>query len=203
MRIYLDSCCYNRPFDDQTQERIHLESETILTILNRGRTGAYEIIGSSILELEIDRIQDAVRKKRVKDLYEATNAYISYTEDIKKRSREIMEYSKIRTFDSLHIAAAEASGAYAMLTTDDKLEKSQSHEPIKIRLGGDLMLNVDLNNPMEIRAVGIQALKDALGPVGMVRFIQQYDLGYGDYTKERLAEPDISLEEVDRLLKIE
>ena len=65
------------------------------------------------------------------------------------------------------------------------------------------MLNVNLNNPMEIRAVGIQALKDALGPVGMVRFIQQYDLGYGDYTKERLAEPDISLEEVDRLLKIE
>lgn len=27
MIIYLDNCCYNRPFDDQTQERIHLESE--------------------------------------------------------------------------------------------------------------------------------------------------------------------------------
>ena len=44
MRIYLDSCCYNRPFDDQTQERIHLESEAILTILNRGRTGAYAML---------------------------------------------------------------------------------------------------------------------------------------------------------------
>ena len=31
MIIYLDNCCYNRPFDDQTQERIHLESEVILT----------------------------------------------------------------------------------------------------------------------------------------------------------------------------
>lgn len=26
MTVYLDNCCYNRPFDDQTQERIHLES---------------------------------------------------------------------------------------------------------------------------------------------------------------------------------
>ena len=33
MKLYLDTCCYNRPFDDQTQERIHLESEAILTIL--------------------------------------------------------------------------------------------------------------------------------------------------------------------------
>ena len=62
------------------------------------------------------------------------------------------------------------------------------------------MLNVNLNNPLEIRSVGMQALKDALGPVGMVRFIQQYDLGYGDYTKERLEEPDVSLDEIDRQL---
>ena len=31
--IYLDVCCLNRPFDDQSQPRIHLESEAILTIL--------------------------------------------------------------------------------------------------------------------------------------------------------------------------
>ncbi len=36
----------------------------------------------------------------------------------------------------------------------------------------------------------MKALKDALGCVGMVRFIQQYDLGYGDYTKERQKEPE-------------
>jgi len=34
MRIYLDVCCLNRPFDDQTQERIHLESEAVLIILS-------------------------------------------------------------------------------------------------------------------------------------------------------------------------
>lgn len=63
------------------------------------------------------------------------------------------------------------------------------------------MMNINLNNPTEIRMVGIQALRNVLGPVGTVRFIQQYDTGYGDYTKEKQEEADISLEEIDTLLK--
>ena len=63
------------------------------------------------------------------------------------------------------------------------------------------MSNVNLNNPMEVRTIGIKALNEALGPVGVVRFIQQYDLGYGDYTKEKQNTPDISLDEIDALLK--
>ena len=63
------------------------------------------------------------------------------------------------------------------------------------------MVNVNLNNPLEIRDVGMKALKDALGPVGMVKFIQQYDLGYGDYTKEKQEEPDLSLDEIDTILR--
>lgn len=63
------------------------------------------------------------------------------------------------------------------------------------------MLNVNLSNPIEIRNVGIKALQEALGPVGMVKFMQQYDMGYGDYTKEKQEQPDISLDEIDILLK--
>ena len=37
----------------------------------------------------------------------------------------------------------------------------------------------------EIRRTGIQLLTQNLGDVGMVRFLQQNDLGWGDYTKER------------------
>ena len=36
-----------------------------------------------------------------------------------------------------------------------------------------------------IRRMGIEALVEKLGPVGMVEFIRQFDSGYGDYTKER------------------
>ena len=63
------------------------------------------------------------------------------------------------------------------------------------------MLNVNLNNPIEVRTIGMQALKEALGPVGVVRFIQQFDLGYGNYTEERQNDPDISIDEIDALLK--
>lgn len=46
-------------------------------------------------------------------------------------------------------------------------------------------------------------LKDALGlgPVGMVKFMQPYDMGYGNYTKEKQEQPDISLDEIDMLLQ--
>ena len=138
MKLYLDNCCYNRPFDDQTQERIHLESEAILTILQRGQAGIYSIIGSNILELEMDRMQDIVKRERVKELYKVADLHIMYTGQIKKRSQEIMSQSKIRTFDSLHIAAAEAAGADVMLTTDDKLEK----------MSGRMNLNVKVMNPL-------------------------------------------------------
>ncbi|GHV92815.1 hypothetical protein AGMMS50268_33180 [Spirochaetia bacterium] len=59
----------------------------------------------------------------------------------------------------------------------------------------------NVNNPMEIRKMGLQALKEALGPVGMVRFIQQYENGYGDYTKEKYQHPDLTVEEIDTILK--
>jgi hypothetical protein len=49
--------------------------------------------------------------------------------------------------------------------------------------------------------IGLKALEDALGPVGMTKFIQQYDNGYGDYTKEKYKQPDLTIEEVDKLLK--
>ena len=63
------------------------------------------------------------------------------------------------------------------------------------------MLDINLSCPIDVRNAGIKALQEALGPVGMVKFLQQYDLGYGDYTKEKQEQPDISLGEIDMLLK--
>jgi hypothetical protein len=60
---------------------------------------------------------------------------------------------------------------------------------------------INVNNLIEIRKTGLQALREALGPVGMVRFIQQYENGYGDYTKEKYQQPDLTVEEIDFVLK--
>lgn len=131
MIIYLDNCCYNRPFDDQTQERIHLESEVILAVLKMGQMKKAVIAGSEILELEMKRMQDENKKQKVLNLYRVAGMHIPYTEKIKKRSAEIMSVSKIRAFDSLHIASAEDVNADVFLTTDDKLEKMAE----KLKLG--------------------------------------------------------------------
>jgi hypothetical protein len=60
---------------------------------------------------------------------------------------------------------------------------------------------IDVNNLIEIRKTGLQALREALGPVGLVRFIQQYENGYGNYTKEKYQQPDFTVEEIDSLLR--
>ena len=134
MIIYLDNCCYNRPFDDQTQERIHLESEVILTVLKMSQMKKVVIAGSEILELEMRRMQDENKKQKVLDLYRVADVRVLYTEEIKKRSADIMSVSKIRAFDSLHIASAEEAGADVFLTTDDKLEKMAEKLELRTRV---------------------------------------------------------------------
>lgn len=40
-------------------------------------------------------------------------------------------------------------------------------------------------NPVALRKLGLEALTKALGPIGMARFLQQFETGTGNYTKER------------------
>jgi hypothetical protein len=49
-RIYLDTSAYNRPFDDQTQPKIFLESQAVIIILQMVETGMIELASSSVLE---------------------------------------------------------------------------------------------------------------------------------------------------------
>jgi len=62
------------------------------------------------------------------------------------------------------------------------------------------MIAINLNNPNEVRNAGMQALENALGHVGMVKFLQQFEPGYGNYTAEKYDMPEINLGEIDALL---
>ncbi len=46
-------------------------------------------------------------------------------------------------------------------------------------------MSVQTVNLNQIRQAGVEALIKALGPVGKARFLQQFETGYGDYTKDR------------------
>jgi hypothetical protein len=52
----------------------------------------------------------------------------------------------------------------------------------------------------EIRQQGYKALTEALGVVGTLRFIQQFEAGYGNYTQERHQKPNPTLEEFQNFI---
>ena len=54
MRIYLDVCCLQRPFDDQTQPRIRVESEAVLAVLAEVEAGSATLLTSDALEYDLN-----------------------------------------------------------------------------------------------------------------------------------------------------
>ena len=47
------------------------------------------------------------------------------------------------------------------------------------------MMNGQTMSLEQIRIAGMEALARELGIVGMVRFLQQFETGHGDYSKDR------------------
>ncbi|MCD8049768.1 MAG: PIN domain-containing protein [Clostridia bacterium] len=138
MKIYMDCCCYNRPFDDLTQKRNRIESEAIMWILDECRAGNCEIVASAALSAEISRISNIEKRQGVLELYQLSGNFVGLNQRIKERAADIRNISNVQTFDSYHIASAEEASADVLLTTDDKLVKMTSK----------LNLNVQVMNPL-------------------------------------------------------
>ena len=52
MKIYLDNCCFNRPYDDQNQLSIHLETEAKLYVQDLVFTKRLDLVWSYVLDVE-------------------------------------------------------------------------------------------------------------------------------------------------------
>lgn len=135
MRIYLDVCCLNRPFDDHVQDRVRLESEAVLTILSHSQTENWLLLSSEVVDIEISKIPDNDRRHKVSILSAMPHSYIVIDDEIERRALEL-EKLGFRSFDALHIACAEKGGADVLLTTDDNLLRKalQKSDVLKIRL---------------------------------------------------------------------
>src|SRR3990172_3263453 len=120
MKIYLDVCCLNRPFDDQTQDRIHLEAESILSVLHQCRTAGWDLIGSEVIDFEIAKMPDEEKRLKVSILSSLHRSYVKVDVWIEKRAVEL-EKNGFKPVDALHVACAEKAKADVLLTTDDDL----------------------------------------------------------------------------------
>lgn len=120
MRIYLDVSCLNRPFDDQQQARIRMESEAVTLILERIDAGIWLLLSSEIIRIEVAAMSDRERKARVHALFADSDDTIRLSEGVFRRAAKLVKM-KFGVADALHVASAERLNADVLLTCDDRL----------------------------------------------------------------------------------
>jgi predicted nucleic acid-binding protein len=132
-KIYFDTCCLNRSFDDQTQVRIRLEAEAVLGILSRIENGELEWIGSEVLMDEIAQTLDAQRLSRVKLLSGFVQKVVEVNSKEVKRAKELQK-DGFQLYDALHFACAENAKADVFLSTDDRLLKQAKRVSKRLKI---------------------------------------------------------------------
>jgi predicted nucleic acid-binding protein len=119
-RLYLDNCSFNRPYDDQSILKNHLEAEAKIYIQEEILSGTYELAWSYIMDYEVSFNPFSDRKNQIEKWKKIAKVDINISEKIERMANEIME-KKIKPKDSLHIACALEAGCKYFITTDKKL----------------------------------------------------------------------------------
>ena len=122
MRVYLDNCCYNRPFDEQGELRVVVETIAKLQIQALMRMGRIEYAWSDVLGLEVSRNPFKDRQERILDWMVGAAVYVESTEDVVERGREI-ETLGVKPKDALHLASAEKAECDWFFTTNKGILK--------------------------------------------------------------------------------
>ncbi|MEP7171460.1 MAG: PIN domain protein [Bacteroidota bacterium] len=120
MRIYLDNCCFNRPFDDQNQVRVRLEAEAKLYVQKKIVDKEIEFAWSYILDYENMFNPYEERREAIQSWKQKAVSEITESNQIIKMSESFMK-TNIKPKDALHLACAVAGNCDYFLTTDDML----------------------------------------------------------------------------------
>jgi hypothetical protein len=92
MRVYIDLSCFNRPFDDQRQERIHHETEAVFGVLNRIVEGVDTLLWSWALSFENDKHPKPDRRDEIAVWQGRSEQSVAFNDRLEERARE---FSKV------------------------------------------------------------------------------------------------------------
>ena len=120
MKLYFDVSCLNRPFDDQNQTRIRIETAAITLIFERIDAGLWRQVSSEMAVIEIDAIADVDRRNRVLVLLPEFETIIRLSEATFQRAAELEAFG-FKPADAVHVAAAEQAKVDVLLSCDDRL----------------------------------------------------------------------------------
>lgn len=115
--IYMDMCCFNRPFDDQSQPRVYIETEAKLFIQRKIKDGKIELAWSYMLDYENSANPDIDARDSIYRWHKIATRTVTASPAI------ISEATRLRGAgfgikDSLHIACAHGCNADFFMTVD-------------------------------------------------------------------------------------
>ena len=132
MRVYLDNCCYNRPFDPSDQTRVQIETICKLSVQFLMATRKIEYVWSEMLDYEVS--QNPSRKRQMAILRWVSGAIenVALDDAVYARAAEL-EKTGIKTKDAIHLASAERAGCDWLLTTDDRfIRRARGNSSVRV-----------------------------------------------------------------------
>lgn len=141
-KVYLDTSVYNRPFDDQTQPKIFLESQAVVIILQMVETGMVDLVSSSVLEYENSRNPYPLKQEAMNRYLQMAEAIQMVDEAIRQRSEEL-GHNGLKAVDALHVACAEMLRSDYFITCDKRLINRCAGLMLKVVNPVDFVLEVN------------------------------------------------------------
>ena len=120
MRIYLDLCAIERPFDDQRQLRIRLETHAILEIIARIEAGTMDLVASSALLVEHRRDEHELRRALTGNVLALASEVVSMDARVASRAESYRRMG-LKEMDAAHLACAVECCVDFFCTCDDRL----------------------------------------------------------------------------------
>lgn len=124
MRIYLDNCCFNRPFDDQSHVAIRIEAEAKLAIQDLVILKEIECIWSFVLSFENNKNPFPERRQNISQWITNCAFTVKPMPSIKNEANRL-EKTGLKSMDALHVAAAISGNVDWFITTDKGILKRE------------------------------------------------------------------------------
>lgn len=143
--VYLDTSIYNRPFDDQTQPKIYLETQAVILILQMVEAKLIELVNSSALEYENSRNPNPLQQQAMDQYLQMAVVKQMLNPAIRIRTEQL-EQLGIKAMDALHVACAEASNSDYFITCDKRLINCAQGLTLKVMNPTDFILEIEDDN---------------------------------------------------------
>ena len=141
MRVYLDNCCFNRPFDDQSLLSIRLETEAKLDIQEKIKSGNLSLGWSYILDFENNANPFLERRVEIQRWKELADSFVNEISEILSKMNDLTSIG-LKPLDALHVACAISLQCEYFLTTDKGILKKTT-EILQIKIINPINLIIE------------------------------------------------------------